>query len=97
MAHQFRTARPAPKKKTAPKKDAPPSSRVPVHAFERDEAIPRNFHRDAYCVCGLPGQSGDARHPFGAPPLIEPLFPPLPPEAKEIDLRILGESGDDAA
>lgn len=88
---QFGPARP-PEKKTAPRE----KSRVEAHAFEWDRSLPRDWNGSRFCRCGLPGEAGDDRHPFGAPPLMARVFPPAPPEAKEIDDRILGEAGDAA-
>lgn len=61
------------------------------HAFERDTTVPGDFHGRAWCLCGLPGEAGDDRHPLGALPLTTRRYPPTPAAAQELDDRRMGE------
>lgn len=67
-------------------------SRVRPHRFGDDRATPADYYGQTYCRwCGLPGVDGDDRHPADAP---SPL-PDLPPDARALTARILGEPLDD--
>lgn len=72
-----------------------PSKRSP-HAFHEDTTIPPDHAGRRWCVCGLPGEQGDARHPDDAPPLTGAL-PPTPEDARDLDNRRLGERTENAA
>ena len=70
--------------------------RLPKHAFALDERIPADYAGRRWCMCGVPGEPGDERHPDGAPPLRAPLPAPevFEQAGRELDAAILGERDD---
>lgn len=76
-------------------KTRPP--RVPVHAFAVDERVPADWYGRRWCLCGVPGEPGDHRHPVDAPPLRPPTAPDVIAQAaQQRDAAILGERDHDA-
>jgi hypothetical protein len=77
----------------------PKAPRGALHAFKRDESVPKDWNGTVYCLCGKPGRAGDEQHPDGAPPLVaiegEParVLPPTPDEDRSDE--IIGEGRPD--
>jgi hypothetical protein len=70
--------------------------RVPPHAFARDDRVPTDWHGRYWCLCGVPGEPGDHRHPDGAPPLRPPTDQAVLEQAAQArDAAILGERDGD--
>lgn len=69
---------------------------LPPHQFAVDDRIPPDWAERRWCVCGLPGESGDDRHPVDAPPLGAPAPSRAVVEdaARDRDAAILGERDD---
>jgi hypothetical protein len=66
--------------------------RYPAHAFALDERVPADWHGRRWCLCGVPGEPGDHRHPADAPPLHLPTDQAVVEQAaSERDAAILGE------
>lgn len=69
--------------------------RVPKHQFALDERIAPDYAGRRWCICGVPGVAGDARHPIEASPLRPPTDQAVIEEAaRERDAAILGERAD---
>lgn len=70
--------------------------KVPAHAFARDDRVPPDWHGRHWCLCGVPGQPGDHRHPADAPPLRPVTDQAVVQQAAQArDAAILGERDDD--
>jgi hypothetical protein len=70
--------------------------RVPAHAFARDDRVPADWYGRRWCLCGVPGEPGDQRHPADAPALHPPTDQAVVEQAAlERDAAILGERPDD--
>jgi hypothetical protein len=69
---------------------------VPPHRFDLDDRIPPDWADRRWCVCGLPGEPGDDRHPVDARPLGAPRPDPSVVEeaGRARDAAILGERED---
>jgi hypothetical protein len=70
--------------------------RVPAHAFAADERVPADWYGRRWCLCGVPGEPGDQRHPVDAPALHLPTDQAVvEAAAAERDAAILGERPED--
>lgn len=69
---------------------------LPPHLFTADARIPPDWANRRWCVCGVPGEPGDDRHPADALPLGAPAPSRAVVEdaARARDAAILGERDD---
>jgi hypothetical protein len=83
---------------TARREPVPKAPRGALHAFKRDESVPRDWNGAVYCLCGKPGRAGDEQHPDGAPPLVaifeeSRVLPPRSPDDRSDEMIGEGRNG----